>query len=83
MAAGPQSLYRCAGTARTGSTGLVWPAEAATATAGMPPHHSSSLPQMDSPSGSGSPAYPALAGSRYNSHAATGGTAQAARLAGP
>jgi hypothetical protein len=54
-AAGFQPLYRCPGTARTGSTSLVGLVETATAIAGMLLRRSPSLLRTNSPGSSSSP----------------------------
>jgi hypothetical protein len=79
-AASLQPPYRCPRTARTGSTSLVGPVEAATAITGIPLCRSLSLLCTDSPSSNSSPFLPLLAsiGNRYNSHGTTSRTAQVA-----
>jgi hypothetical protein len=79
-AASLQPPYRYPGTARTGSTGLVGPVEAATAIAGIPLCRSPSLLRTDSPGSNSSPPLPLLAstGNRYSSHGVISRTAQVA-----
>jgi hypothetical protein len=75
-AASLQPLYRYPGTARTSSTGLVRPVEAATAITGIPLYRSSFLLYTDSPSSSSFPSlfFLVLTSNRYNSHRTTSGT---------
>jgi hypothetical protein len=77
MAAGFQPLYKYPGTARTSSTSLVGPVEAATVITSMPLCCSLFLLRTDSPSSNSSPPLPflALTGNKYNSHKATSRTA--------
>jgi hypothetical protein len=75
---GFQPLYRYPRTARTSSTSLVGPIEAATAIAGIPLYRSPSLLRTDSPSSSGSPPLPLFASTsnRYNGYRTASRTAQ-------
>jgi hypothetical protein len=75
-----QPLYRCPGTARTSSTSLVGPVEAATAIAGIPLCRSPSLLRTDNPGSSSSLPLPflVLTGNRCSSYRAASRTAQVA-----